>query len=121
MEALEFIAILTTFAIVLVWYIQNAAVDGDGACGLLALLQDPETSRPGAARASYRVKSRLAIRAHERRDAQEGDASVTQTPAFRTLGEDDPMRRKFRLQDEARYRAKDKAARYTSRGGSTAS
>ncbi len=121
MEALEFIAILTTFAVVLAWYIKNAAADDNGARGLLALFQDPETARPDAVRASYRIKNRLAIRAHERRDAQEGDAPATPAPAFRTLCETDHMRRKFRLQDEARYRAKDKAARYTPRGGPTAS
>ncbi len=121
LEALEFIAILATFAVVLAWYIKNAAAGDDGARGLLALSQDPETAKPDAPRASYRIKTRLAMRAHERRDAQDGRTPPELAPAFRALGEADRMRRKFRLQDEARYRAKDKAARYTPRSGPGAS
>jgi hypothetical protein len=121
LEALEFIAILATFGVVLAWYLKNAGAGDDGARGSLALLQDPETAKPGGPRTSYRIKNRLAMRAHERRDAQDGAAPPELAPAFRALGERDRMRRKFRLQDEARYRAKNKAARYTPRNGPTAS
>jgi hypothetical protein len=121
LEALVFIAILATFGVVLAWYLKNAAAGDDGARGFLALSPDPETADPDATRTSYRLKSRLAMRAHERREAQDGQAPPELAPAFRALGERDRMRRKFRLQDEARYRAKDKAARYTPRNGPTAS
>jgi len=121
LEALVFIAILATFAVVLAWYLKNAAAGDDGARAVLALSPDPETAEPDAVRTSYRLKPRLAMRAHERREAQEGAALSAPAPAFRALGEARRMRRRFRLQDEARYRAKDKAARYTPRKGPTAS
>ncbi len=121
MEALEFVAILATFAVVLVWYLKNTAAGSDGERGLLALSQELEAAKPDAARASYRIKSRLAVRTHERRDALDGERLEAPAPAYRALGEADHMRRKFRFQDDARYRAKDKAARYSPRNGPTAS
>jgi len=112
LEALEFIAIVATFAVVLFWYIQNEQAQGDGARGLLAISEDPETARPDGPRASYRMKKRLAVRAHERRDAESAKTLSEAAPAFRSLGENERMRRKFRRQDEARYRAKDRAANF---------
>lgn len=121
MEALVFIAILATFTVVLAWYLKNEAAGSDGARGLLALQQDPEVAGQDAPRASYRIKNRLAIRARERREAQHSDEQAILAPAFHPLGETDRLRRKFRLQDEARYRTKDRTARYHPRGGPAAS
>ncbi len=120
MEALEFIAILTVFAVVLVWYIHNVQTDSEGERGLLAIAADPETAKPGAPQSSYRMKTRLAMRAHERRDAEGVKTAAQATPAYRVLDDGDRMRRKFRRQDESRYRAKDKTARYKPRNGPTA-
>ncbi len=129
MEALEFIAILATFAVALFWYIQNTEAGSDGARGLLAISSDPDAAggaaardpdSPDATRASYRIKKRLAMRAHERRDAASAKTQSEAAPAFRLLRENERMRRKFRRQDEARYRVKDKAAKHHPRGGPAA-
>ena len=113
MESLEFILILSVFGAVLFWYLQNEGKNANGELGLLALVRDPETKMQR--KRAYRPKQRLARRTHEMRDTEATKAAENATPAFREIGEDERMRQKFRRQDEARYRAKDKANRYKQR------
>lgn len=110
MDGLEFIGVIATAAVVIVWYWRNADAGADGLRGLLALADDPESARPNARRRAYRIKSRIARRAHERRDADDARAGAKAALTFKPLGEAARMRRKFRRQDEARYRVMDKAA-----------
>jgi len=120
LESIEFIVIIAAFAIILFWYLQNAEADSAGARGWLALTGDPDAAAAKTARKSYRIKTRIARRAHEMCDVTGvKTAACDVKPAYRTIGEGERMRRAFRRQDEARYRAKDKAARYKPRSGPT--
>ncbi|PQA88365.1 hypothetical protein [Hyphococcus luteus] len=108
MDTIEFILILAVFAVVLHWYLKNARAKSDGLLGLLALKDDPEIdARPR--RKAYRLKPRARTRAADLRDSRTEDAAPK---TYRTLDEGERMRRRYRRQDEARYRVKDKAARY---------
>ncbi|GEM_PF-1466559 len=110
MESLEFIGIIACGAVVVFWYFQNIRNDGAAERGLLALMEDPEDARRGGRRKSYRIKERLARRPHERPETQ-GAKTVTEAkPAFRKLSHNARMRARFRRQDEARYKVKDKVA-----------
>jgi hypothetical protein len=119
LESLEFIVIIAIFAVILLWYLHNARTQSDGLRGLLAMRDDPETTKPASSKSasnspSYRVKSRIAPNAHEPRpnnvrDQENGVSTPKNTPsAYHALDEAARMRRKFRRQDEARYRVKDK-------------
>jgi hypothetical protein len=113
MESLEFLLVLAVFAAVLSWYLRNEAADSDGHVGLLSLADDPDTAKPGAQRRSYRIKPRIAQRAHQRRmESLSGVGAETSKGAFRTASKDDRLLRRYRRQDEVRYRVKDKASRY---------
>lgn len=105
MDSLEFILIVAVFAVVLRWYLQNAEAKSDGLLGFLALRDDPAAAR-AARRKSYRMKARARGGAATLADSRDAEAPKT----YRTLEEGERMRRRFRRQDEARYRVKDKAA-----------
>lgn len=105
MEALEFLLVIAAFAAVLVWYLRNEEAGADGLLGMLALRDDPDVSKTNRRR-SYRIIPRVAQRAHQRRlDAVLPAAS-----------DGEHMRRRYRHQDEARYRVMDKASRYKNTG-----
>jgi len=115
MDSLVFIGIIATGAVVIAWYIRNEQAKSDGLLGLLALQDDPDSAKPNAWRRSYRIKTRIARCAHDAAggfDARK--AALGAERKFRTLDEGEHMRRRYRRQDEARYRVKDKAAKYKS-------
>ncbi len=105
MDALEFILIIAVFAVVLHWYLKNAEAKSEGGSGLLALTDDPVKNRR-ARRKAYRPNYL----------ARDGVLSGAKAPpvraTYRLREEGERMRRRFRRQDEARYRVKDKAASY---------
>ena len=111
-ESLEFLTMIAVLAAVSLWYILNAETGSEGFRGLFAIADDPETAKPKGRRKSYRMKQRLARRAHERRDIEDAKAVSSAKAAFRSKDHGDRMRRRFRRQDEARYRVKDRAASY---------
>lgn len=115
MESLEFIGIIFTAGVVLSWYVTNAAQKSGGEQGLLALIDDEEEKALCATRKTYRMKTRAAVHHREVADTQSRLARAKAKPAFRTNSEAEQLRRKYRRQDEARYRVKDKAAKYTAR------
>jgi len=106
-ESLEFIGILVVGAIVAGWYFQNAEKGANGEFGILAVKPDrpaaPEEKTP-----RYRIKPRRAIRARDLRSVESAKAAEEAAPAYRVRTEAASMRRRFRRQDEARYRIKDK-------------
>jgi hypothetical protein len=108
MDTIEFLLIVAVFAVVLSWYLQNAEAKSDGLVGLLALADDPEIAKHGR-RKSYRLKDRTARKPAAMRDSRE---AATHFVTYTQTNEDEQMRRRFRRQDEARYRVKDKAARF---------
>ena len=108
MNSLVFIAVIITFAIVLVWYIHNEQAGADGSQGLLALNPDPETEEAGPEKRSYRTKSRAAQRTRARSVNDITKNADAGTPSFKKRMTTVDIRRKFRRQDEARYRVKDK-------------
>jgi len=102
MEILEFIAVILVLAAILVWYLQNATKGGDGARGLLAMRAEPNEAVSDGPKRAYRAKSRIARRAQDQKAAfDQADAASEEIHTER-------MRRKFRRQDEARYRVKDR-------------
>lgn len=111
METLEFLLTIAVFAAVLFWYLQNARAGADGTKGLLALADDPDIVKHGR-RKAYREKPRAARKAAMAKDIRDHDRA---SPAY---AEKDAarMRRRFRRQDEARYRVKDKAASFRTKG-----
>ena len=112
MDTIEFLLIVAVFAVVIIWYLRNAEARSDGLLGLLALKDDPEIAKHGR-RPSYRLKDRTARKPAGLRDSrEEKKEAVTYTQA----SENDDMRRRFRRQDEARYRVKDKAAKFKPAG-----
>ena len=108
MESIEFLLIVAIFAVVIIWYLRNAEAKSDGLLGLLALKDDPEIAKHGR-RPSYRIKDRTSRKPAGLRDSREGKKTAA---TYRKKSESDIMRRRFRRQDEARYRIKDKAAEY---------
>lgn len=111
MEALEFIAIIVVAFVIVGWYVFNEAKGADGERGLLALTPDDdaqEKARKGGPR--YRIKPRLARRAHDARSLDGLARAGAPAPAFRKTDDDASARRRFRRQDETRYRVKDRMA-----------
>ena len=109
MDAVEFILIIAVFAVVLVWYLRNAEAGSEALLGLLALSDDPAAAK-GEKRRSYRIKPRVARKKAELHDSRvEPDAA----PSYRVRGDEERLR--FRRQDEARYKVKDKAAGFKPR------
>ena len=120
MDSLEFLLIIAVFAAVLLWYLQNAEAGSEGLVGLLALRDDPEEARSVKKR-SYRIKERPQRDKAAMRDIR---AEKNQRAAYRVkggagAGGAEQMRQRFRRQDEARYRVKDRAALYKKRKGPT--
>lgn len=107
-EALEFLSILIVLAMTASWYVFNLQKGAQGQRGLLAVRGSPSCPK-GELKRSYSVKSRIARSVRERQAAT-GITDEATAPAFRENGADALMRRKFRRQDEARYRVKDKAS-----------
>ena len=107
MDSLEFILIVAVFAVVLRWYLKNADAKSEGLLGLLALKDDPAAAK-ATRRKSYRIKARIRGSASGLADSRDADAPKT----YRTQEEGERMRRRYRRQDEARYRVKDLAAGY---------
>lgn len=109
MDALEFVLIIAVFATILGWYLRNVSQGADGRLGLLALTAETEIISREEKRRSYRIKPRIAQRAHERRGGSRACKIADKAkPSYRRLDEGERMRRRFRRQDEARYRVKDK-------------
>ncbi len=106
LETLEFIAVIAVFAVILVWYLQNIHAETQGTRGLLALCDDPKTQEASPHRKTYRIKARVARHRHEPQTAS--DISQTLSTVESASVSAAHMRRKFRRQDEARYRVKDK-------------
>jgi len=108
MDSIEFLLIVASFAVVIIWYLRNAEARSDGLLGLLALKDDPDLVKHGR-RPSYRLKDRTARKPAGLRDSREAQKSVA---TYTQKDDDEAMRRRFRRQDEARYRVKDKAAKF---------
>ncbi|MEX6632682.1 hypothetical protein [Hyphococcus lacteus] len=103
MDSLEFLLIVSVFGVVVVWYLANVKADSPGQIGWLALAEDPETKNAGPRRA-YRMKDRPTRTAAAFHDSR---ANNDQHKTYRVL-DDAQMRMRFRRQDEARYKVKDK-------------
>ena len=107
MDSLEFLLIVAVFAAILWWYLANVRAGSDGLVGLLALKDDPQPAKT-AKKKSYRIKDRPTRRASMRDSRMEAPPKT-----YRPLDDEAArMRRRFRRQDEARYRVKDKAAAF---------
>lgn len=113
MDVIEFLLIIAVFAMVLHWYLQNEGAKSDGLIGLLALHDDPDIAKRGK-RKSYRIKDRTARKPAGMHDSR---IEANAAPTYTEQDEDARMRRRFRRQDELRYRIKDKAAPYTPKPG----
>lgn len=120
MDSIEFILIVATFAVVIIWYFRNAEARSDGLLGFLALKDDPDIVKHGR-RPSYRLKDRTARKPAGLRDSrEEKKAASTTTSTYVQKDDDEAARRRFRRQDEARYRVKDKAAKFKPATGRSA-
>ena len=109
MENFEFLGVLIVGIAVAGWYFLNEEKGADGDIGLLAL--KPDTAEPPEERRSrYRIKPRRAVRSRDARSVQGAKEAETAAPAYRVLDDAARARRRFRRQDEARYRVKDKLA-----------
>ncbi len=108
MDTIEFLLIVAAFAVVLYWYVQNEEAKSSGLLGLLALRDDPEAAKHGP-RKSYRIKDRTARKPAGMRDSREKDTSDV---TYRQAADDARLQQRYRRQDDARYRVKDKAARF---------
>lgn len=107
MENIEFLGVLIVGITVAGWYFLNEEKGADGALGLLAL--KPDTAAPREARRSrYRIKPRRALRSRDARSVDDAKAAQTAAPAYRMRDDAARARQRFRRQDEARYRVKDK-------------
>ena len=107
MESLEFLCILIVGIAVVSWYCLNEARNADGGLGILALKPGAD-AQPEKRRGRYRIKPRRAVRSRELRSITETKAAEEASPAYRALEDLAQARRRFRRQDEARYRVKDK-------------
>ncbi|MEO1135409.1 MAG: hypothetical protein AAFW68_02220 [Pseudomonadota bacterium] len=110
MDALEFLLIIAVFAAVLFWYLQNEERNSDGLIGLFSLKDDPEIVKSGP-RKSYRKKNRTARKPARAQDVS-GDAPGV---AYKSSDDAERMKRRFRAQDDARYKVKDKVAGFKSK------
>ncbi len=115
-DTLEFLLIIVVFAVILFWYLQNAEAGSDGLRGFLALEEDPAAAKAGNKKA-YRVKERPEHGKTTMRDvrAEQKARSTYHTKDGGEVDRAERMRQRFRRQDEARYRVKDKAANYKQR------
>lgn len=113
MDTIEFLLIVVVFAVVLFWYLQNEEAKSEGLLGLLALRDDPEIAKHGP-RKSYRIKDRTARKPAGMRDSREENPNAV---TYRQSDENARALQRFRRQDEARYRVKDKAARFKAKPG----
>lgn len=98
MDSIEFIAIIVVLAAILAWYIHNVRAGADGHAGWFALRQDGEAHSP----------SQLPGRNRPQKAGAEGPVETTEM----LVGDSNPntqSRRKFRRQEKARYRVKEKA------------
>lgn len=109
MENIEFLGVLIVGITVAGWYFLNEEKGANGEIGLLALKPDA-AEPPGEQRSRYRIKPRRAVRARDARSIQDLKDADTAAPAYRVLEDAARARRRFRRQDEARYRVKDKLA-----------
>ncbi len=107
MESLEFLCILIVGIVVVGWYCLNESRKADGDLGILAL-KPGANAQPAKRRGRYRIKPRRAVRSRELRSISETKAVEAASPAYRALEDLAQARRRFRRQDEARYRGKDK-------------
>ena len=107
MESLEFLCILTVGLVVAGWYYRNEKNGAEGELGLLAIKPDV-VKTPEQRKSRYRLKNRRAARARDKRDLDGAKSAESGTPAYRQLDDAARARRRFRRQDEARYRVKDK-------------
>ena len=117
MDSIEFILILASFGFVLFWYVQNLEKGEDGGIGLLALTASPTVSAKPRA---YRVKERKTPNRFAAPSRIGSSDSAQPVASYRIKPDTAKMRQRFRRQDEARYRVKDKAAGYRPRSGPTA-
>ena len=118
----EFLGVIATFAVVVVWYIQNTERDRNGDFGWLAIALDP-AERQLATVSSYSVKERTARRRYELRDVDGLRAAGGQSPkpSYRVLDEETHRsRRSYRPMDESRYKTAGSAERYSKRDGAAA-
>lgn len=107
MESLEFLVILAVGLIVAGWYYLNEAKGANGELGLLAIKPDV-VAPPEERKSRYRLKERSTVRARDRRSLDAAKSVEAAKPAYRQLDDTARARRRFRRQDEARYRVKDK-------------
>ncbi len=105
MNTLIFLATLITFGIVLFWYVRNEQMRADGTHGLLALQPDPVKA---SEKKAYRMKRRVMPKVRARNIDEVLSNAKAQNNAPINPETADRMRRKFRRQDEVRYRVKDK-------------
>ncbi len=108
MESLEFLCILAVGLTVAGWYYLNEKKGAEGELGLLAIKPDVVAPPEEKSRGRYRLKERRAVRARDRRSLDTAKSAETAKPAYRQLDDAARARRRFRRQDEARYRVKDK-------------
>lgn len=111
MDSIEFLLIVAVFAVIILWYLKNAEARSDGLLGLLALKDDPDIAKHGR-RPSYRLKDRTARKPSGLHDSRE---AKKETVTYSQPSQSEIMRRRFRRQDDVRYRLKDKAAKFKPR------
>ncbi len=110
MESLEFIAVIAVALVVCGWYFLNEEKGGDGEIGLLALKPDQRPAPAKKKRGRYRIKPRAARRARDRASVDAVKSDEGAKPAYRTIDAATRARRRFRRQDEIRYRVRDRLA-----------
>jgi hypothetical protein len=115
MESLEFLGIITIALVVCGWYFLNEEKGGDGELGLLALKPDQRKAEPKKVRGRYRVKARAAQRARDQASVDAVKANEEAKPAYRPVDETARARRRFRRQDETRYKVRDRMGGVTPR------
>lgn len=112
MDTLEFLLIIASFGVILYWYLQNANADIEGARGLLAFTLNDEEAGQVAGK-SYKVKERTLPQRHTGSARSTAHTNLAEKPtSYRVIENNAQMRRRFRRQDEVRYRIKDKASNY---------
>lgn len=105
-DTLIFLATLITFGVIVYWYVRNEQMQADGSHGLLGLVPDPAVE--AAKKRAYRTKRRAVpnVRARTVDDVLNNARMQPDAPAKPEMSQ--RTRRKFRRQDEVRYRVKDK-------------
>lgn len=128
MEIIEFLAIMLVAAAIVAWYVVNENQNADGTAGFLRLRVSGQKSTSVKAgdrlryhardrhRASYREAGERKTAYRKSGDSVLDNSSQGQTPGEDQAGEahDETERlvKKYRRQDDVRYRIKDKAARF---------